>query len=511
MRSAASKPDLSYAPRSLRGLVLDDADSINNHVINSLNNTIHNQTENNNIDNTPPPYHDVSVTLPPTSSVFIPGNSNSTQQPPQTQSQPFIDERLGLIIFLVSTITSIFLVLTMILREYYFKKHGIDVCPLFSWTSPQERAAMTRRARAANLQHDADWALAEILQRQLNEEGREGGRIAKRQERRKWYEYFLKPHTMTVQKDDIFYAHDTLEGEDGVNDNIMSLPAKLRRMSTDFSDIDDSTKKVPEVELTGSFEEEEEDMESAKKRATSTTQPEEEHSEHSCGCSCSEAAPVLCDSNDEDARRYLKLPVKNEEGIFRHVDGECALCIEDYEEGDVVVWSDLKCTHAFHKECIMQWLSKGKKRCPVCRHWFVPGAKIEDQKKLHGEEWERANIELTQKEDEQMVQDAMDQERGEDDGCESQDIVQSATEESEIAQSASAGLEPQPCSEPSESERQLQLRDGVARSVSIATIEECTASAPAIAHDCTHPELPMNISTETEEAMDSNNMGEEVV
>eukprot|EP00539_Tryblionella_compressa_P016064 CAMPEP_0178840112 /NCGR_PEP_ID=MMETSP0746-20121128/14235_1 /TAXON_ID=913974 /ORGANISM="Nitzschia punctata, Strain CCMP561" /LENGTH=101 /DNA_ID=CAMNT_0020503229 /DNA_START=106 /DNA_END=408 /DNA_ORIENTATION=+ len=31
---------------------------------------------------------------------------------------PFIDERLGLIIFLVSTITSVVLVLTMVIREY---------------------------------------------------------------------------------------------------------------------------------------------------------------------------------------------------------------------------------------------------------------------------------------------------------------------------------------------------------------------------------------------------------
>ena len=44
----------------------------------------------------------------------------------------------------------------------------------------------------------------------------------------------------------------------------------------------------------------------------------------------------------------------------------------------------------------MLWLSKGKKRCPVCRHWFVPGSKIDDQKHLHGEAWQRALREMEQ-------------------------------------------------------------------------------------------------------------------
>jgi Ring finger domain len=112
--------------------------------------------------------------------------------------------------------------------------------------------------------------------------------------------------------------------------------------------------------------------------------------------------PSICDEDDEDAHLYLKIPNSHENDdddetrlstttsmtdSCRYVDGECALCIDDYLPGDEVVWSDLQCRHAFHKECIMQWLSKGKKRCPVCRHWFVPGARIEDQKKEREESW----------------------------------------------------------------------------------------------------------------------------
>merc|ERR1711935_514469 len=57
-------------------------------------------------------------------------------------------------------------------------------------------------------------------------------------------------------------------------------------------------------------------------------------------------------------------------------------------------WSHSQCPHVFHKECLMQWLTKGKKRCPICRHWFVPGSKIDDQKQSHGESWRRALSEM---------------------------------------------------------------------------------------------------------------------
>jgi hypothetical protein len=35
----------------------------------------------------------------------------------------------------------------------------------------------------------------------------------------------------------------------------------------------------------------------------------------------------------------------------------CAICLESYEQGQVVVWSSV-CTHAFHQDCIAQYLAK---------------------------------------------------------------------------------------------------------------------------------------------------------
>lgn len=110
---------------------------------------------------------------------------------------------------------------------------------------------------------------------------------------------------------------------------------------------------------------------------------EEEDPELGSDESDSEKPTICCDQHDDNARLCLRLPAescKKGKGMGRSVDAHCAVCFCEYEEGEKVVWSELECKHAFHYECMMPWLSKGKKRCPICRHWFVPGAKIDDQK-----------------------------------------------------------------------------------------------------------------------------------
>ena len=53
----------------------------------------------------------------------------------------------------------------------------------------------------------------------------------------------------------------------------------------------------------------------------------------------------------------------------------CAICIDDFCEGDIVVGSidHIECSHIFHFDCILAWLSKytgdsDNYYCPVCRH-----------------------------------------------------------------------------------------------------------------------------------------------
>jgi len=214
-------------------------------------------------------------------------------------------------------------------------------------------------------QYAEDRVFAESLQRRLNEEERQRERLLKRKERRMWYEYYMKPWTMLVEKSDILHANP----EEDVEANMMQIDTKPtpndcggRVFDSDSEELNEDTGElqIPQCRV--------------------------------------------CDDDDENATLYLRLP-----GSGRCVDGTCAFCLDEYEVGDKIVWSDLECPHVFHKECLMLWLSKGKKRCPVCRHWFVPGSKIDDQKHLHGEAWQHALREMEKIEKEenekQMIED----------------------------------------------------------------------------------------------------------
>ncbi|RAL43102.1 hypothetical protein DM860_009884 [Cuscuta australis] len=44
----------------------------------------------------------------------------------------------------------------------------------------------------------------------------------------------------------------------------------------------------------------------------------------------------------------------------------CAVCLEEYREGDVITPLSSSCSHYFHNACIAKWLRR-KKTCPVCR------------------------------------------------------------------------------------------------------------------------------------------------
>jgi hypothetical protein len=50
---------------------------------------------------------------------------------------------------------------------------------------------------------------------------------------------------------------------------------------------------------------------------------------------------------------------------------QCAICLVEYEAGDEISWSHNKsCTHAFHRECIIDWLISHDE-CPCCRHPYL--------------------------------------------------------------------------------------------------------------------------------------------
>jgi hypothetical protein len=52
-------------------------------------------------------------------------------------------------------------------------------------------------------------------------------------------------------------------------------------------------------------------------------------------------------------------------------DANCTICFEDYTENDNICWSPNPiCHHAFHKDCVMDWLMKNTE-CPVCRRPYI--------------------------------------------------------------------------------------------------------------------------------------------
>lgn len=74
----------------------------------------------------------------------------------------------------------------------------------------------------------------------------------------------------------------------------------------------------------------------------------------------------------DEAHLMLDLPLPDSLEEMRRVPAQCAVCIADYEVGDSVIWStNDACPHVFHEDCILTWLSKGKRRCPCCRQFFV--------------------------------------------------------------------------------------------------------------------------------------------
>jgi Ring finger domain len=60
----------------------------------------------------------------------------------------------------------------------------------------------------------------------------------------------------------------------------------------------------------------------------------------------------------------------------RSVSNCCAICLDSYKPNDVVVWSPSSsdCQHAFHEECILDWMCTNQKGtpCPMCRQDILP-------------------------------------------------------------------------------------------------------------------------------------------
>lgn len=91
------------------------------------------------------------------------------------------------------------------------------------------------------------------------------------------------------------------------------------------------------------------------------------------------------DNNDEVMMKAVVQELHVETGVpgyikLRTVSGKrtvpncCAVCLCPYTQGETIVWSSNgKCPHAFHKDCVVEWLIKMQigTPCPCCRQEFT--------------------------------------------------------------------------------------------------------------------------------------------
>lgn len=63
--------------------------------------------------------------------------------------------------------------------------------------------------------------------------------------------------------------------------------------------------------------------------------------------------------------------IDNDMSSSLYSPSECAICLTKYKDGDDVCWSqNVKCFHAYHSNCIIEWLLKHNE-CPMCRRNFL--------------------------------------------------------------------------------------------------------------------------------------------
>jgi len=83
-------------------------------------------------------------------------------------------------------------------------------------------------------------------------------------------------------------------------------------------------------------------------------------------------------------RRLKELPTKQWLKSDKVEYDTCAICIEDFEEGDLL--RILPCNHAYHCKCVDPWLTTGKRVCPLCKRRVLSDDEVSDDEDYFDED-----------------------------------------------------------------------------------------------------------------------------
>jgi len=211
---------------------------------------------------------------------------------------------------------------------------------------------------------------AEDIQRQklqlAKENLEEQKRLDRKIERCMWYEYYLKPHSMVVQKNDLFFVKDNKDNKESQqqdNNNNETATAASANAAAAYVILPTTTTvgkccgRIANATCALCTDVYKEDDIVVWNSFSNDSQQDQQEQE--------EQSPQ--EQEQSQQRRRSKSKSKRGSG----------------------------CSHVFHKDCLMEWLvTKGKTHCPTCGQWYVPPQTIDDQKSDHGQSWVCAHKEM---------------------------------------------------------------------------------------------------------------------
>jgi hypothetical protein len=259
------------------------------------------------------------------------------------------DDYFALVYCVIGFMIFLFLA-TFLLREVCYRRFGIEACPGARWSLSSSHLRQQVRQQVLS-----DERMAMQMHVTDEREQRTAAMMQKRKERRAKYEVFLKSYKMVISNDDFY----------------------IPKVGNEMACASEPDPAMEEIDIeTGS-------LSSDAERGSEASPGEgwlEKDSVFSPGAVVQESHSFCFES---DHHVLVMLPEKTKDGTPRLVDAHCSICLTNYEEGDTIIWAARKaCPHAFHDDCILTWLSKGKKRCPCCRYFFVPGTSVDDKDEI---------------------------------------------------------------------------------------------------------------------------------